>query len=1014
MLILLTPVSLVAETNNLEVCEIHYINQEDLINRGLNGLYNLFTGSSFLSQSLNETDLEHFINLGYLTRSNDSLSFDNLGLSFLTENKFAVFKDNNRFKVYFEYVEGSDRTILNFPAFAFDRIPSCKQLVRQIRKFTSIRFYFNESIKYFGNSLGLTYMALEALEKIKNNQTFDQNDWNASIRIYRSLIDVLTIRTENLTTSEQKIEEIRKHLLEVGLSKYRRAQTTILEFLNHGAGGNCVLRTNIFLALIIDLGINLEQNKLGVELFYDHIQAVVLNDKNQSTRDILTGYKTTPIKNPIYNPLWLKYNAFKKQSIFKLPFDSFEFLEPHPMLLHSPVNQPVETPNSFTYPEDVKTRLDIYDLNLAASNNYTSSPIPDSKDESYLSNPEYSFLSEAQSRSTTDETSLTNESSDPRYQLGNDSNVIDYSRPYFSKKNVQDSTLSESEKLDYYAMIDRGNFTEEDISNYGFHKIASILPFQLPSYARRSVFPPLNIYSGKSLDIGLTTTSLFVNHEILSSNEKSESTKQVEKIVPLIKGAIMKVDQEIQFLDSKLDQISAELTSYNQIFQLKDLIEKYNKIASMKFEFDFLTFGYKQNSILLRDILLHNGMTSTVEDIKNIEAEFLKFNIKLAKHFSHHSHELIALFNSRPERDYGSFLDIYGNGCRRFRSYFLAENASPYLNQPNLIDMIRQYILRNPDYYYSHNKSIELTFDDEVLNSNAVVSKTDRPQLNLPNVDWGFKNQQTCQSADQFGYVNYGGVAVDCSAEIQEERANLQNIFKNRKRYPLKPHILVALVSRFSYYNFLTPPEFLLLYYLWTPEHQSLSPATTKELLRGGLETVRNKTYISYRLSSNVNESCDSIIDLSDYNRCLLNLHSVKFDIMSESVRPMWVTDNPHLINLYDHMLANASAEIWSKGSMVKSEGSTQISDIAKIEITFNPKYKFQEGTQAKNLNSEDGLRLYYYIFFHGKNLYFNSYQQRVQDYHGLTIFTQDQKLNSELKSLWGNFDLTQFTSDFL
>lgn len=145
---------------------------------------------------------------------------------------------------------------------------------------------------------GTFFLQTEAPNFMDQSQLFHlselQKQWSKNASIYKAAVGAVP--------SDRGITAVMDKLFDHYLTLYIRDNANMSDMLD-GRGGNCEAQTKLITAGITAGGVQLHPNdRLAVQLFKDHMQAVVYGKKNGVIHNLLTGEETTEIRAPLYDP----------------------------------------------------------------------------------------------------------------------------------------------------------------------------------------------------------------------------------------------------------------------------------------------------------------------------------------------------------------------------------------------------------------------------------------------------------------------------------------------------------------------------------------------------------------------------------------------------------------------------------------------------------------------------------------------------------------------------------------
>lgn len=906
----------------------------------INQTFKFLTGTEYFSDEISKEMVTSLHEKGYRVIPHSKLSYSKIGLAHLqTSNQFALNRQGDMAHFYFNSpIDNKNKELLRF-SFSTKKIPPCIHLIQQVRQVELLRYFALEVKKYTGASWGKTFMALEIMEKIKAGQVTDKSRWPELLRRYDSLLEKVKKEVAIVGLPLEKLQAMRQVLLIDGMSQYWRYQTTIVDFLS-GKGGNCVLRTVIFLSLIKDLKIPMPQNyQLGAETFKDHIQAVIVDLKAQSSKDLVYAETSTPLENPIYSPEFILRNAILKNSSYffekdeyAIPFENIKDLLFAPPTLNAGIKPDItEEENksqSRSRNKRQEERVDILDTEkLIFTNKFNegsgSRPAQEFADESYLTGKDQSLLKDDE-----DENNV-------QAKLGQGSSTYkDITKPYFTETEVNNSSLNAKDKQAYLAMIRRGSFTREDISTYGFQHIARFLPVALSSKHTQSVLPPIKLsptnYTAEANSRSTNDNFLWFIHKDIEGQIKefalSNTISQV--YIRLIERHIFELENGFTVIQNYRQLIASANISLSFLLEHSILIDKvmtFNSLLQKQFCFEGLFF---------QDIeckAFHRHMDTSIDEAVVYESnkDYISIIEEIYKSFVKNPHETLVYLDSLSQTQLvqlfsklNSFLQqvgylaLYGE---RERYTSATEALITWRKQGEFAHNILQYVLKNKKYHYS--SSLQLLSPNEEEAAIPLQVRPKLPEIDLPMIKL---EKDVCANANNEGYVYKGFLAIDCMTDKEQKNIS-QKSLERREPYPLKPYVLLSLISN-SYMHDLNPVEMLLLYYLWTPEHmelaekeinmeQPLNLSYFPEVVRGRLKMIRPSVMVNWTgynkaeiESSIALKKCFKTIGNSEYRKCISNYNFNKQQ-RTDFSRPQWVVQNPYLVKLYEHFLANAGEE---------------------------------------------------------------------------------------------------------
>lgn len=121
------------------------------------------------------------------------------------------------------------------------------------------------------------------------------------------------------------IQSVIESLFSDYLSSYMRDNARLTDFLEK-MGGNCEAETKLILASLFAAGVTLPEGwQPGIQVFADHLQAVLYNSATGEVWNLLTGEKRFEIVAPIYDP-HLLYLAYLKGKGVDSPITEQELL----------------------------------------------------------------------------------------------------------------------------------------------------------------------------------------------------------------------------------------------------------------------------------------------------------------------------------------------------------------------------------------------------------------------------------------------------------------------------------------------------------------------------------------------------------------------------------------------------------------------------------------------------------------------------------------------------------------
>lgn len=126
-----------------------------------------------------------------------------------------------------------------------------------------------------------------------------------------------TARTVSEAAKGEEGNESVQSLMDALHDKYLKfyvKKNALLSNFIKSAGGNCVAETQLILSSMAATGIRLKSSQtFGVQVFKDHVQAVIYDRETGEIWDLLNDIRTREINAPIYDPHLLYYSYLNNQ-----------------------------------------------------------------------------------------------------------------------------------------------------------------------------------------------------------------------------------------------------------------------------------------------------------------------------------------------------------------------------------------------------------------------------------------------------------------------------------------------------------------------------------------------------------------------------------------------------------------------------------------------------------------------------------------------------------------------------
>lgn len=168
--------------------------------------------------------------------------------------------------------------------------------------------------------LDLALFQLE-VEAAQLRPALEQDEYDFLVEGWR---DAQT-RYQEILRSQNSIGAVADQVIRDYLTIYARDSASTLEALR-GTGSNCVGRNQLFIAALTRLNRTPNPDEqIGVQVFSDHVQAVVYNAQSHIVTDLMTGERLDHVLGPIYRPAFL-LNAFLRAQNANSPVQDGELL----------------------------------------------------------------------------------------------------------------------------------------------------------------------------------------------------------------------------------------------------------------------------------------------------------------------------------------------------------------------------------------------------------------------------------------------------------------------------------------------------------------------------------------------------------------------------------------------------------------------------------------------------------------------------------------------------------------
>ncbi len=681
-------------------------------------------------------------------------------------------------------------------------LPKCEALKQKVRYHRLQRRLFEQAARARASSIGETILTLEAMEQNRIGLPFSEEDLNQSIAGYQALL-AAAIRELNEMTKIQnqsgasiddpfaRVQSVRSGALKAGLTQYVRAQTALSRFVS-GEGANCVARTVTILSLLRDLKIEPPSGwKLGAELYFDHIQPVLVNVNSQVVIDLISNQKREKLTQPIYSVEGLLNNAFRRVSGYRFKLDgdmgSWKVRASDAIFLPPSIDldglSGVNTANAIDQVSSNESaelvRIDVFNyLELPALSRYSNEDPPVTKDESHLLELKVEIKksdSEQNDQSGATENGNTNESLFNGYASG---------KPYFDDSALLAAKLKPDESADYARMVQTNGATANDLKKYSADQLKEIFNSPVTAgFLKGKVLPPL-IFSG---DVNYSFAALsgeWVN--TLKTNQgKDVQTRSLAvqwRVNPELIPALVQMTLSDRYKAvHSLSRRELRETLNNAIDQFKTITTVQEFLTQAKSQ-DFAS-SIKHAKVMIEWIYYLDGShESSVVDLSNdkeaghlvreltIEIQRLSEIFEVALQNAHASVLLLDDFNDEDWVNLENVLDQY-----LLLTYGLNANQPKWLkNQlavPKLAprsfsyfkSSLLNYLLRSKNYLFTHQVHQRSSSTETEVGSlggvrdQALVPRIDLPTVPLPK---GISLQKACLSSDPFFQVGF--MAYEC------------------------------------------------------------------------------------------------------------------------------------------------------------------------------------------------------------------------------------------------------------
>ena len=206
--------------------------------------------------------------------------------------------------------------------------PSKKELMAQAYELLANFDKNTQTFDQLGFDLGAFSIAKEARSKnspggltAKYRYSLAINRWKKSVEKYKNLD-----RSIPENEAEKRIQALLKNSHEDYWTPFTRKNAQMTDVLL-GEGGNCDEQSSFIPSLQMALGIKLPPGqKILLQVFTDHIQPVIYDEKKNTVLDLAHGTVATGTPVPLYDPLLLVNGWLKKENPVGLARPESDFL----------------------------------------------------------------------------------------------------------------------------------------------------------------------------------------------------------------------------------------------------------------------------------------------------------------------------------------------------------------------------------------------------------------------------------------------------------------------------------------------------------------------------------------------------------------------------------------------------------------------------------------------------------------------------------------------------------------
>lgn len=851
-------------------------------------------------------------NKGYEVVPEKLFIFDDL-MSFISlnqgkyENAHAIrlLPDKN-LKIY-KLVKSKDESkprLFQYTYKNFNQIPSCGDFKKIISRYKTIRdLYMKAFNSYQSNSLGFAFIYLEAIAKLNKNL---EVDIIGAQRNYNSLLETLNFKINDLKKDNSanvnfadKLSLVRNHLLMSSLNSYSRSQTSIIDALKSNSA-NCVGNTALFIALVNDLGINLDHGfEYGAEIFTDHVQFVIVNKEKNINWDVLSNTIDQVFDTPILKAksfarsalIQSKVSLYSEDQINLRPIDNSDFL-----FITTKLNQPLKiTPDQLntsntdeSSKEELQKRIDIfkYDYDYQMST-FSNQEVPESASNSHLISKE-----------------LTSSSSDLlevfsilgiKLNLSDANSSNEENKPKkieFLKLSDIGLEMYDEEALRVYTeVIRQQRYTPESISKYGYQHIIKYFPANHPfqDLVNKEAMDPLKLrkeLNNPDANIILNKEGRSIVYYTTNNLEFYKTISYIDRFHTFFQSLISPYRSFKEKLAPNLILKLQQNVSLEEIFRIIQNLEIEKKYKDCHNSF-FIDSRDSNNQCM--EFFDHN--TTGLKETRDLLATALK---------SYYLNKLKNpdLFIQELNKMSGEDLKLAIDSLWKLEYSILYKGTIKY---GHLFNWTLSHLLRNPNFFYTSEPSEEeLQYEKDLTNyaegsqtfniENSPIAKVNLPQvIGLPECSlWS------------------GGGNTLCSISKSKSSEAEQKIV--RKVVILKPHVLANLLIQ-DYYSF-RPDDLLFLQLNWKTSNLKsffemcknckIPKSLSSEFYRKTFENLE----IGYSEKDKQGElnTCRQQSSMKSYSECYFNISKKRFSKQVNLMEPSWITEDQILKTVRNHV----------------------------------------------------------------------------------------------------------------